>query len=140
VYNNHACVCVFVRKRATHHSAGGKRKGPQKELRPPDLWIHHEEMEMKALEKGPAGAGTGSLGGGEGDTSGCDTAIQHIQDLPHVAHSQSESQIGSKSSHSGKYVLYVYSVDRYMHISRNYIIMRSCGDQADFPLHVNTTQ
>ncbi|KAG7268342.1 hypothetical protein CRUP_037436 [Coryphaenoides rupestris] len=58
-------------------------------------------MEMKALEKGPAGAGTGSLGGGEGDTSGCDTAIQHIQDLPHVAHSQSESQIGSKSSHSG---------------------------------------
>ena len=100
------CVCVCVRKRATHHSAGGKRKGSQKELRPPDLWIHHEEMEMKALEKGSAGAGPGSLGGGEGGASGCDTPLQHIQDLPHVAHSQSESQIGSKSSHSGKYIIY----------------------------------
>ncbi|CAL8280129.1 unnamed protein product [Merluccius merluccius] len=89
------------KKRATHHSAAGKRKGSQKELRPPDLWIHHEEMEMKALEKGPGGAGPGSLGGGEGGASGCDTPLQHIQDLPHVAHSQSESQIGSKSSHSG---------------------------------------
>ncbi|XP_030198279.1 netrin receptor DCC isoform X2 [Gadus morhua] len=90
------------KKRATHHSAGGKRKGSQKELRPPDLWIHHEEMEMKALEKGSAGAGPGSLGGGEGGASGCDTPLQHIQDLPHVAHSQSESQIGSKSSHSAE--------------------------------------
>ncbi|KAJ3605607.1 hypothetical protein NHX12_027652, partial [Muraenolepis orangiensis] len=76
-------------------AAGGKRKGSQKELRPPDLWIHHEELEMKALEKNPAGAGEG-----EGGASGCDAPLQHIQDLPHVAHSQSESQIGSKSSHS----------------------------------------
>nr|3O71_B Chain B, Peptide of Deleted in Colorectal Cancer [synthetic construct] len=27
-----------------------KRKGSQKDLRPPDLWIHHEEMEMKNIE------------------------------------------------------------------------------------------
>ncbi|NWV51269.1 DCC protein, partial [Daphoenositta chrysoptera] len=31
----------------------GKRKGSQKEPRPPDLWIHHEEMELKNLEKAP---------------------------------------------------------------------------------------
>ncbi|NXO30411.1 DCC protein, partial [Cisticola juncidis] len=31
----------------------GKRKGSQKEPRPPDLWIHHEEMELKNMEKAP---------------------------------------------------------------------------------------
>ncbi|XP_075993488.1 netrin receptor DCC [Genypterus blacodes] len=76
------------KKRATH--SGSKRKGSQKELRPPDLWIHHEEMEMKNMEKA-----TSSV------PSGRDTPIQSCQDLPQVAHSQSESQMGSKSSHSG---------------------------------------
>lgn len=33
--------------------------------------------------------------------SGHDSPLQSCQDLPQVAHSQSESQIGSKSSHSG---------------------------------------
>ncbi len=81
------CVCL-CRKRASHSAS--KRKGSQKDLRPPDLWIHHEEMEMKNMEKAPSVA-----------PSGHDSPIQSCQDLPQVAHSQSESQMGSKSSHSG---------------------------------------
>uniref|UniRef100_A0A3Q2PCR8 DCC netrin 1 receptor n=1 Tax=Fundulus heteroclitus TaxID=8078 RepID=A0A3Q2PCR8_FUNHE len=89
-----ALVCIHrsssqQRKKRASHSAG-KRKGSQKELRPPDLWIHHEEMEMKNIEKAPSVA-----------PSGRDSPIQSCQDLPQVAHSQSESQMGSKSSHSG---------------------------------------
>uniref|UniRef100_UPI001EAF1C79 netrin receptor DCC-like n=1 Tax=Oncorhynchus gorbuscha TaxID=8017 RepID=UPI001EAF1C79 len=78
-------------KRATHST--GKRKGSQKDLRPPDLWIHHEEMELKNIEK-PASAAP----------SGRDSPIQgSIQDIrsQSVSHSQSGSQMGSKSSHSG---------------------------------------
>uniref|UniRef100_A0A8C5DUD0 Netrin receptor DCC n=1 Tax=Gouania willdenowi TaxID=441366 RepID=A0A8C5DUD0_GOUWI len=77
------------RKKRASHSAS-KRKGSQKDLRPPDLWIHHEEMEMKNMEKAPSVA-----------PSGRESPIQSCQDLPQVAHSQSESQMGSKSSHSG---------------------------------------
>ncbi|KAM8873531.1 netrin receptor DCC isoform 2-T2 [Synchiropus picturatus] len=76
------------RKKRASHSAS-KRKGSQKDLRPPDLWIHHEEMEMKNIEKAPSVA-----------PSGHDSPIQSCQDLPQVAHSQSESQMGSKSSYS----------------------------------------
>ncbi|XP_058133726.1 netrin receptor DCC isoform X1 [Dasypus novemcinctus] len=78
------------KKRSTH--SVGKRKGSQKDLRPPDLWIHHEEMEMKNIEK-PAGT----------DPTGRDSPIQGCQDLTPVSHSQSETQLGSKStSHSGQ--------------------------------------
>lgn len=79
------CVC---RKRATHSAA--KRKGSQKDLRPPDLWIHHEEMEMKNIEKPSSSA-----------PSGRESPIQSCQEIAPVTHSQSESQMGSKSSHSG---------------------------------------
>uniref|UniRef100_A0A3B5LAS6 DCC netrin 1 receptor n=1 Tax=Xiphophorus couchianus TaxID=32473 RepID=A0A3B5LAS6_9TELE len=89
-----ALVCIHrsssqQRKKRASHGAG-KRKGSQKELRPPDLWIHHEEMEMKNLEKASSIA-----------PSGRDSPLQACQDRPQVAHSQSESQMGSKSSHSG---------------------------------------
>ncbi|KAB0378190.1 hypothetical protein FD755_009768, partial [Muntiacus reevesi] len=78
------------KKRATH--SVGKRKGSQKDLRPPDLWIHHEEMEMKNMEK-PPGA----------DPTARDSPIQSCQDLTPVSHSQSETQLASKStSHSGQ--------------------------------------
>uniref|UniRef100_A0A6Q2Y686 DCC netrin 1 receptor n=1 Tax=Esox lucius TaxID=8010 RepID=A0A6Q2Y686_ESOLU len=78
------------KKRATH--SAGKRKGSQKDLRPPDLWIHHEEMELKNMEKPVSAA-----------PSGHDSPIQgSIQEIrsQSVSHSQSESQMGSKSSHS----------------------------------------
>ncbi|TSL28293.1 Netrin receptor DCC [Bagarius yarrelli] len=76
------------KKRATHSAA--KRKGSQKDLRPPDLWIHHEEMELKNIEKPSSSA-----------PSGRESPIQSCQEIAPVSHSQSESQIGSKSSHSG---------------------------------------
>ncbi|KAJ8007460.1 hypothetical protein DPEC_G00117730 [Dallia pectoralis] len=79
------------KKRATH--SAGKRKGSQKDLRPPDLWIHHEEMELKNMEKPVSAA-----------PSGHDSPIQgSIQEIrsQSVSHSQSESHMGSKSSHSG---------------------------------------
>ncbi|XP_056601741.1 netrin receptor DCC isoform X2 [Triplophysa dalaica] len=76
------------KKRATH--SAGKRKGSQKDLRPPDLWIHHEEMEMKNMEKPSSSA-----------PSGRESPIQSCQEIAPVSHSQSESQMGSKSSHSG---------------------------------------
>ncbi|KAF7243980.1 Netrin receptor DCC [Varanus komodoensis] len=74
-----------LRKRATH--SAGKRKGSQKDLRPPDLWIHHEEMEMKNIEK-PSGS----------DPSGRDSPMQSCQDITPGGHSQSETQMGSKSA------------------------------------------
>ncbi|KAK1787270.1 hypothetical protein P4O66_002780 [Electrophorus voltai] len=76
------------KKRATH--SAGKRKASQKDLRPPDLWIHHEEMELKNIEKPPSSA-----------PSGRESPIQSCQEIAPVSHSQSESQMGSKSSHSG---------------------------------------
>uniref|UniRef100_A0A8C6KPC3 Contactin-3 n=1 Tax=Nothobranchius furzeri TaxID=105023 RepID=A0A8C6KPC3_NOTFU len=75
-------VALICTRRSSAHAS--KRKGSQKELRPPDLWIHHEEMEMKNMEKAPSVA-----------PSGHDSPIQSCQDLPQVAHSQSESQMGS---------------------------------------------
>ncbi|XP_059404933.1 netrin receptor DCC-like isoform X1 [Carassius carassius] len=76
------------KKRATH--SAGKRKGSQKDLRPPDLWIHHEEMELKNMEKPSSSA-----------PSGRESPNQSCQEMAPVSHSQSESQMGSKSSHSG---------------------------------------
>ncbi|XP_052411768.1 netrin receptor DCC isoform X1 [Carassius gibelio] len=76
------------KKRATHST--GKRKGSQKDLRPPDLWIHHEEMELKNIEKPSSSA-----------PSDRESPIQSCQEMAPVSNSQSESQMGSKSSHSG---------------------------------------
>ncbi|XP_061470633.1 netrin receptor DCC isoform X2 [Rhineura floridana] len=73
------------KKRATH--SAGKRKGSQKDLRPPDLWIHHEEMEMKNIEK-PSSS----------DPTGRDSPMQSCQDITPGSHSQSETQMGSKSA------------------------------------------
>ncbi|XP_010215865.1 PREDICTED: netrin receptor DCC [Tinamus guttatus] len=73
------------KKRATH--SAGKRKGSQKDLRPPDLWIHHEEMEMKNMEK-PAGS----------EPAGRESPMQGCQDMAPVTHSQSETQLGAKTA------------------------------------------
>ncbi|XP_055081667.1 netrin receptor DCC isoform X2 [Periophthalmus magnuspinnatus] len=88
-------VALICTRRSSAHqrkkrASASKRKGSQKELRPPDLWIHHEEMEMKNMDKPPSVA-----------PSVRDSPIQTCQDRPQPALSQSESQLGSKSSHSG---------------------------------------
>ncbi|XP_056614326.1 neogenin 1a isoform X3 [Triplophysa dalaica] len=43
------------KKRAACKSANGshKYKGNSKDLKPPDLWIHHERLELKAVDKSP---------------------------------------------------------------------------------------
>ncbi|CAM9982991.1 unnamed protein product [Lampetra fluviatilis] len=60
-------------KRAVPKSpnGSGKRKGSPKDLKPPDLWIHHETVALKPLDKaqGP-GAGGGPVGGGPGGGGG----------------------------------------------------------------------
>ncbi|NXG43178.1 DCC protein, partial [Psilopogon haemacephalus] len=73
------------KKRATH--SAGKRKGSQKDLRPPDLWIHHEEMEMKNMEKTSSAEATGR-----------DSPRQSCQEMTPVSHSQSETQLGTTKS------------------------------------------
>uniref|UniRef100_A0A8C6TKH4 DCC netrin 1 receptor n=1 Tax=Neogobius melanostomus TaxID=47308 RepID=A0A8C6TKH4_9GOBI len=85
-----ALICTRRSSLSRGSESGCKRKGSQKELRPPDLWIHHEEMEMKNMEKPPSVA-----------PSARDSPIQTCQDRPQPALSQSGSQLGSKSSHSG---------------------------------------
>lgn len=43
------------RKRAACKSTNGshKYKGNSKDLKPPDLWIHHERLELKPMDKSP---------------------------------------------------------------------------------------
>lgn len=43
------------RKRAASKSSNGshKYKGNSKDLKPPDLWIHHERLELKPMDKSP---------------------------------------------------------------------------------------
>ncbi|XP_034431589.1 neogenin 1a isoform X2 [Hippoglossus hippoglossus] len=43
------------KKRAASKSANGshKYKGNAKDLKPPDLWIHHERLELKPMDKSP---------------------------------------------------------------------------------------
>ncbi|KAK6631106.1 hypothetical protein RUM43_014202 [Polyplax serrata] len=69
------CVALTIgviccrRASARHRNASGYLKGnlkPKTNMKPPDLWIHHDQMELKALEKahhsnsdiGPSGSGT----------------------------------------------------------------------------------
>uniref|UniRef100_A0A665W7Z1 Neogenin 1b n=1 Tax=Echeneis naucrates TaxID=173247 RepID=A0A665W7Z1_ECHNA len=45
----------LCRKRAASKSSNGshKYKGNSKDLKPPDLWIHHERLELKPMDKSP---------------------------------------------------------------------------------------
>lgn len=45
----------FPRKRAACKSVNGshKYKGNSKDVKPPDLWIHHERLELKPIDKSP---------------------------------------------------------------------------------------
>lgn len=46
---------LHCRKRAASKSsnASHKYKSTSKDLKPPDLWIHHERLEMKSIDKSP---------------------------------------------------------------------------------------
>ncbi|NXY15685.1 DCC protein, partial [Atrichornis clamosus] len=77
---------ICSRRSAAQRRNAGKRKGSQKDLRPPDLWIHHEEMEMKNLEKPTAP-----------EPAGRDSPGKNPEIAP-VGLGQSESQLGSKGT------------------------------------------
>lgn len=49
------CLFSFPRKRAACKSVNGshKYKGNSKDVKPPDLWIHHERLELKPMDKSP---------------------------------------------------------------------------------------
>uniref|UniRef100_A0A8C7KVH6 Neogenin 1 n=1 Tax=Oncorhynchus kisutch TaxID=8019 RepID=A0A8C7KVH6_ONCKI len=50
------CLLVFcIMKRAASKSSNSshKYKGNSKDLKPPDLWIHHERLELKPIDKSP---------------------------------------------------------------------------------------
>lgn len=46
---------LLPRKRAACKSVNGshKYKGNSKDVKPPDLWIHHERLELKPIDKSP---------------------------------------------------------------------------------------
>ncbi|TSL68267.1 Neogenin [Bagarius yarrelli] len=46
---------IIIAKRAACKSSNGshKYKGNAKDLKPPDLWIHHERLELKPIDKSP---------------------------------------------------------------------------------------
>uniref|UniRef100_A0A8C5CB20 Neogenin 1b n=1 Tax=Gadus morhua TaxID=8049 RepID=A0A8C5CB20_GADMO len=48
-------IPLFNWKRAASKSTNGshKYKGNSKDLKPPDLWIHHERLELKPMDKSP---------------------------------------------------------------------------------------
>lgn len=54
VFHHYLCV-LSHRKRAASKSSNGshKYKGNSKDLKPPDLWIHHERLELKPMDKSP---------------------------------------------------------------------------------------
>ncbi|PSN38934.1 hypothetical protein C0J52_08943 [Blattella germanica] len=60
-----ALVVVCCRRKSAHRSKKGYMKGNTKgkpgkpNIKPPDLWIHHDQMELKALEKTQGGAAGG---------------------------------------------------------------------------------
>lgn len=49
-----SCVCVFRKRAACKSNTGShKYKSSSKDLKPPDLWIHHERLELKPIDKSP---------------------------------------------------------------------------------------
>nr|CAD7442449.1 unnamed protein product [Timema bartmani] len=68
-------VVVYCRRRSVERSKKGYLKGNLKgtkpcktSIKPPDLWIHHDQMELKALEK--TQQSMGAAGGGPSTTDG----------------------------------------------------------------------
>ncbi|XP_050527006.1 neogenin isoform X2 [Daktulosphaira vitifoliae] len=62
-------------------------------LKPPDLWIHHDQMELKSIEKSSQGSLDTSSGCGQGSTNtydGTDTRVT-IHHVPHSTNSLDKS-------------------------------------------------
>ncbi|XP_025405538.1 neogenin isoform X3 [Sipha flava] len=82
-------------------STGKNLKGAQSpSIKPPDLWIHHDQMELKSMEKSSQGSLDTSSGCGQGSTNtyeGPDTRVT----IHHVPQSTNSSE---KSNYVSSYV------------------------------------
>uniref|UniRef100_UPI00358F5C37 neogenin-like isoform X2 n=1 Tax=Myxine glutinosa TaxID=7769 RepID=UPI00358F5C37 len=93
-----------IKKRDMLNSPAGssKRKAPPKDLKPPDLWIHHETVALKPLEKSPrhdSGSLAPGIVSGAGAAAGPATPLVHSSREPQMAESMSA---GPGSSYSGR--------------------------------------
>uniref|UniRef100_A0A671NRD5 Neogenin-like n=1 Tax=Sinocyclocheilus anshuiensis TaxID=1608454 RepID=A0A671NRD5_9TELE len=53
-FSKYSSVFVFRKRAACKSSTGShKYKSSSKDLKPPDLWIHHERLELKPMDKSP---------------------------------------------------------------------------------------
>lgn len=96
-------------------STGKIVKGAQSpSIKPPDLWIHHDQMELKSMEKSSQGSLDTSSGCGQGSTNtydGPDTRVT-IHHVPQSTNSLEKSNY--VSSYVGMYTfgmvkLFVFS-------------------------------
>uniref|UniRef100_A0A3P9AKM5 Neogenin 1b n=1 Tax=Esox lucius TaxID=8010 RepID=A0A3P9AKM5_ESOLU len=81
------------KKRAASKSSNGshKYKGNSKDLKPPDLWIHHERLELKPMDKSP-----------EPDPVMTDTPIPRTsQDITPVEPGRDDSLLQRRNSYRG---------------------------------------
>lgn len=87
-------------------STGKNLKGAQSpNIKPPDLWIHHDQMELKSMEKSSQGSLDTSSGCGQGSTNtydGPDTRVT-VHHVPHSTNSLEKSNY--VSSYVGMYNL-----------------------------------
>lgn len=86
-------------------STGKNVKGAQSpSIKPPDLWIHHDQMELKSMEKSSQGSLDTSSGCGQGSTNtydGPDTRVT-IHHIPQSTNSLDKSNY--VSSYVGMYM------------------------------------
>lgn len=69
-------------------------------IKPPDLWIHHDQMELKSMEKSSQGSLDTSSGCGQGSTNTYDGPDTHVT-IHHVPQSTSSLE---KSNYASSYV------------------------------------
>uniref|UniRef100_A0A8C9WFF2 DCC netrin 1 receptor n=1 Tax=Scleropages formosus TaxID=113540 RepID=A0A8C9WFF2_SCLFO len=80
-----AVVTVVIVALICTRRSSDQGRAARRSCGPPDLWIHHEEMELKSIEK-PGGSAP----------SVCESPIQSHPEISPVGHGLSESHTGSK--------------------------------------------
>jgi len=91
-------------KGSTGYNAKGVAQSPS--IKPPDLWIHHDQMELKSMEKSSQGSLDTSSGCGQGSSNtydGPDTRVT-IHHVPQATNSLEKSNY--VSSYVGMYEIF----------------------------------
>lgn len=91
-------------------STGKSVKGAQSpSIKPPDLWIHHDQMELKSMEKSSQGSLDTSSGCGQGSTNTYDGPDTRVT-IHHVPQSTNSLE---KSNYVSSYVgMYLFNFDK----------------------------